>query len=124
MYLLGMATNSLESPVLASDLGGHRLLTSDEAAEVLRVPVATLRTWRSRRRGYGPPAVHLGGNIRYRPEDLLAWIDAHTENGDGDLPDDLEGHRRGANPPPEHPLTRHRRPRPLSRTSKNNETPG
>ena len=31
-----------------------RLLTSVEAAQLLGVPVATLRTWRSRRRGYGP----------------------------------------------------------------------
>ena len=34
------------------DLAAYRLLTSDEAALVLAVPVATLRTWRSRRRGY------------------------------------------------------------------------
>lgn len=70
-----------------SDLTGYRLLDSSEAAAVLGLPLATLRTWRSRRPGYGPPAVHLGGNIRYRPADLLAWIDAHTETTDGAPPD-------------------------------------
>jgi len=68
---------------LPDGLAGHRLLTSDEAALLLGVPVATLRTWRSRRRGYGPRAVQVGGSIRYRPADLLAWIDDHTENPDG-----------------------------------------
>lgn len=66
-----------------SDLAGYRLLDSAEAAAILGLPLATLRTWRSRRPGYGPPAVHLGGNIRYRPADLLAWIDAHAEATDG-----------------------------------------
>lgn len=101
-----MATNVTEASMLTTDPADYRLLTSDEASAVLAVPVATLRTWRSRRRGYGPPAVHLGGNIRYRPQDLLVWIDAHTENLAGDLPDEIEAHQPRTNPSPEHPLTR------------------
>ena len=68
---------------LPEGLAEHRLLTSDEAALLLGVPVATLRTWRSRRRGYGPRAVQVGGSIRYRLADLLAWIDDHTETRTG-----------------------------------------
>lgn len=77
------------------DLAAYRLLTSDEAALVLALPVATLRTWRSRRRGYGPRAVQVGGSIRYRLADLLTWIDEHTESENGDLPDGVEPSQRG-----------------------------
>jgi hypothetical protein len=96
---------------LPEGLADHRLLTSDEAALLLGVPVATLRTWRSRRRGYGPRAVQIGGSIRYRLPDLLAWIDDNTENPDGHVPEGIETSKRGrtssADPPP---LTRQRRP--------------
>ena len=93
------------------DLTAYRLLNSDEAAQVLAVPVATLRTWRSRRRGYGPPAVQVGGSIRYRLADLLAWIDDHTETPDGALADGVEPSQRGkAVPAPLPSPTRQRRP--------------
>jgi len=101
---------------LPSGLDVHRLLTSDEAALLLGVPVATLRTWRSRRRGYGPRAVHVGGSIRYRLADLLAWIDDHTENPDGNVPEGIEASKRGRSSPADLPLiTRQRRP---SRTTR------
>jgi predicted DNA-binding transcriptional regulator AlpA len=88
-----------------------RLLTSDEAALVLGIPVATLRTWRSRRRGYGPRAVQVGGSIRYRLDDLLAWIEAHTETPDGHMPGGIEASKRGKASPADLPaLTRERRP--------------
>lgn len=80
---------------LPEGLAEHRLLTSDEAALLLGVPVATLRTWRSRRRGYGPRAVQVGGSIRYRLADLLAWIDDHTENADGNVAEGIAASKRG-----------------------------
>jgi predicted DNA-binding transcriptional regulator AlpA len=96
---------------LPSGLDAHRLLTSDEAALLLGVPVATLRTWRSRRRGYGPRAVQVGGSIRYRLADLLAWIDDHTESRDGNVPEGIEASRRGKSSPADlPPITRQRRP--------------
>lgn len=58
------ATSASAAYGLPEDLASYRLLTSDEAALVLCVPVATLRTWRSRRRGYGPRAVQVGGSVR------------------------------------------------------------
>ncbi|MDP3966662.1 MAG: helix-turn-helix domain-containing protein [Nocardioides sp.] len=84
-------------------LADHRLLTSHEAALLLGVPVATLRTWRSRRRGYGPRAVQIGGSIRYRLADLLAWIDGHTENTDRHVPEGVEAPRRGKTSPADLP---------------------
>ena len=56
------------------------LLTIDEAARYLCIPKATLYTWRTRRVGYGPPAHKMGGCLRYRLEDLDAWLLAHRED--------------------------------------------
>lgn len=54
-------------------LQADQLLTTAEAAEFLRVPVATLRWWRHKR--YGPKAFQLGRRkIMYRRADLLAWV--------------------------------------------------
>lgn len=55
------------------------LMTIDQAAEYLAVPKSTLYTWRTRRPGFGPRAIKLGGTIRYRRSDLDAWIEAHAE---------------------------------------------
>ena len=54
----------------------HRpeLLTIAEAAELLRVPVATLRYWRHLEAG--PRSFRLGRRVLYRHSDLHDWIDA------------------------------------------------
>ena len=58
---------------------GRMILTIDEAAEYLAIPKATLYTWRTRRVGFGPRAVKMGGCLRYRRADLDAWIVEHLE---------------------------------------------
>jgi excisionase family DNA binding protein len=65
------------------------ILTIDQAAAYLSVPKATLYTWRTRRAGFGPRAVKLGGCLRYRRSDLDAWIADHLESFD-DTPAMLE----------------------------------
>jgi excisionase family DNA binding protein len=55
------------------------ILTIDEAAAYLAIPKATLYTWRTRRAGFGPRAVKMGGCLRYRRADLDAWIVEHLE---------------------------------------------
>ncbi|MDQ4055123.1 MAG: helix-turn-helix domain-containing protein [Actinomycetota bacterium] len=98
------------SAALPEGLAAYRLLTSDEAALLPGVPVATLRRWRSRRRGYGPRAVQVGGSIRYRLAGLLAWIDEHTVTPDGRAQEGIEASRRGnASAAGLSALTRHRR---------------
>ena len=59
------------------------ILTIDEAAAYLAIPKATLYTWRTRRAGFGPPAVKMGGCLRYRRSDLDAWVAQHVETFDG-----------------------------------------
>lgn len=51
----------------------ERLLTPQEVAERLAISVQTLYN----RRSYGgdlPPAVHIGRLVRYRQQDVDAWI--------------------------------------------------
>jgi excisionase family DNA binding protein len=54
-----------------------RLLTVQELAELLQVPVQTIYTWRYKR--IGPPAVPMGKYLRFRPEDVAAWLDARAD---------------------------------------------
>ncbi len=49
------------------------LLTEQEASEVLTVSVSTMVRWR--REGAGPPWFRLGGRVRYRRDELLAWLE-------------------------------------------------
>jgi predicted DNA-binding transcriptional regulator AlpA len=48
------------------------LLTLQEAAAVLRTPVATLRYWRHL--GVGPDGFRLGRRVVYRREDVDRWV--------------------------------------------------
>lgn len=63
------ATRSAEDP----------LLVIEQAAKYLSITKATLYTWRSRRPGFGPRAVKVGGCLRYRRSELDTWIADHTE---------------------------------------------
>lgn len=49
-------------------------LTTSEAAELLRTPVATLYQWRHKR--VGPPARRVGRKLLYRRDELVAWVEA------------------------------------------------
>jgi excisionase family DNA binding protein len=56
---------------------GSTLLCDELAAELLDIAPGTLAVWRSTRR-YQIPFVKVGRNVRYRREDLLAWIESRT----------------------------------------------
>ncbi len=49
-----------------------RLLTVEDLAEYLGVPVATLYAWRYHRQG--PPGFRVGRHLRYRWADIETWI--------------------------------------------------
>jgi excisionase family DNA binding protein len=74
------------------------MLTIDEAAAYLAIPKSTLYTWRTRRAGFGPRAVKLGGCLRYRRVDLDAWIVDHLE--DIEAEGDVDASQRGKAPNP------------------------
>lgn len=50
----------------------QRLLNEHEVADSCSISVLTLRKWRSQRRG--PQYLKIGALVRYRPEDVDAWI--------------------------------------------------
>lgn len=58
------------------------VLTIDQAAAYVAIPKATLYTWRTRRVGFGPRAIKVGGCLRYRRADLDAWLEEHVEKFD------------------------------------------
>jgi excisionase family DNA binding protein len=49
------------------------LMTVQDVAAYLGVPVATVYAWNSR--GQGPRRYRLGKHVRYRRADVDAWVD-------------------------------------------------
>lgn len=49
------------------------MLTVREAAALLSIPKGTLDLWRQEKKG--PPFYRMGGRIRYKREDLEAWLE-------------------------------------------------
>lgn len=50
-----------------------RLLSIEALADWLDVPVWTIRKWRAQ--GTGPKGIRVGRHVRWRPEDVRAWLD-------------------------------------------------
>ena len=55
---------------------GDDLLTIAEVADLVRVPVATLRYWRHL--GTGPRSFRVGRGVRYWRTDVTAWLEAQS----------------------------------------------
>jgi hypothetical protein len=60
----------------------NALLTEDEAAALLKVQPATLATWRVRGRP-NLPFVRIGRCVRYRQQDIGAFIEGHLYHSAG-----------------------------------------
>lgn len=56
------------------------LLIPQEVAEHLQVHVGTLARWRMEQKG--PAWIEVGGQVRYRSEDVQTWLEANKKNGD------------------------------------------
>jgi predicted DNA-binding transcriptional regulator AlpA len=56
-----------------------RFLNDKEVAALLGVSVATVRRWRLFRQG--PKYLKLGAAVRYKPEDISAWIESRPTGG-------------------------------------------
>ena len=59
----------------------ERLLSVDEVAEFLGIPVATLYQWRHK--GAGPDAYRVGRHLRYDPVAVRSWLDEHLADHHG-----------------------------------------
>ncbi|MDQ0380279.1 helix-turn-helix transcriptional regulator [Amycolatopsis thermophila] len=51
----------------------RKLLSIEDLADYLGVPKGTLYQWRTK--GYGPQGRRIGKYVRYRPEDVDAWVE-------------------------------------------------
>lgn len=58
-----------------------RLMTVEEVADYLNVPVSTLYQWRHK--GTGPRAFRVGRFLRYDPSNIRAWLHEHAETSHG-----------------------------------------
>jgi predicted DNA-binding transcriptional regulator AlpA len=54
------------------------LLTMTEVADVVRVPVATLRYWRHL--GSGPRSFRVGRSVRYWRTEVLRWLEQQSND--------------------------------------------
>lgn len=50
-----------------------KLMSIEDLAHHLDIPKNTLYQWRTK--GYGPTGIRMGKYVRYRPEDVDAWVE-------------------------------------------------
>ena len=72
-------TNAAERFAEALRLCPTDLLTPDQVAASLGLSHRTLAAWRSNRRN-PLPYVKVGSRIRYRRQDVAAWLESQTRN--------------------------------------------
>ena len=57
---------------------GDELMSMQEVADIVRVPVATLRYWRHL--GTGPRSFRIGRSVRYWHTEVLHWLEEQSNN--------------------------------------------
>jgi excisionase family DNA binding protein len=55
------------------------LMSTQDLASFLQVPLATVYAWRHKRKG--PPGILVGRYVRYRRSDVEAWLDESLQRG-------------------------------------------
>jgi predicted DNA-binding transcriptional regulator AlpA len=55
------------------------LLNEHEVARITGLSVASVRRWRLLRQG--PKYIKIGAAVRYKPEDISAWIESRPSGG-------------------------------------------
>jgi excisionase family DNA binding protein len=69
---------SQEPPTVAATEPLERLLTAREAAAYVNIALQTFYWLRQKGDAY-PPAIKVGGQLRYRKSQLDSWLDSQTE---------------------------------------------
>lgn len=54
------------------------LLSIEDLAAYLQVPIQTVYNWRTE--GRGPRAIKIGKHVRFRQTDVEAWLNSHRED--------------------------------------------
>lgn len=73
------------SNLTAPESGLEPLMSIDTLAEIIGVPIKTIKDWRLR--GEGPAAYKIGNHLRYAPSDVRAWLQRCREFAPGVLAD-------------------------------------
>lgn len=55
----------------------EKLLSPQEVADYLGIPLATLYQWRTK--GTAPRAIRCGRHIRFAPRDVQAWCERNAD---------------------------------------------
>jgi predicted DNA-binding transcriptional regulator AlpA len=74
--------SSPERTEISRERKGQEWLTPQQLSGQWGIPIRTLYAWRTRR--LGPKAVRIGKHLRYRRDDVEAWVEEQdrTQNGD------------------------------------------
>jgi predicted DNA-binding transcriptional regulator AlpA len=59
----------------------QQLLTEHDVSRITGLSVSSVRRWRLL--NIGPRATKIGAAVRYKPEDLKAWLDSRPTIGGG-----------------------------------------
>ncbi|WP_454852134.1 helix-turn-helix domain-containing protein [Promicromonospora soli] len=78
-----MDTNT--APTTSPPGGLEPLLTADDLAAYLGIPVSTVRDWRTA--GKGPRGVWVGKHLRYAVSDVRTWLSEQRESQPGQPPE-------------------------------------
>lgn len=68
----GCPTHALASRGDSREVPPERLLTAQDLADYLEVPVKTIYTWRHR--NAGPRGFRIGRHLRFQWRDVQAWL--------------------------------------------------
>ena len=85
--------NHNDEPGTGRRYGADQLMTLEEVADYLQVPVKTLYDWRHK--GVGPSGMRVGRYVRYRRADIDAWLET-CRDPEPMLPLVGDGHRRAS----------------------------
>jgi excisionase family DNA binding protein len=65
----------MEEPGEVANNESHNVLSIQEVAKLLNVPVSAIYAWN--RRGVGPPHYKVGRKLRYQKSDARKWLAKH-----------------------------------------------
>jgi predicted DNA-binding transcriptional regulator AlpA len=66
--------------MVTMQIATHQLLDGETVSTWIGIPAGTLAQWRYL--GKGPAYVKVGRHVRYRAEDVDAWLASQTRGGD------------------------------------------
>jgi predicted DNA-binding transcriptional regulator AlpA len=63
-----------------ADIQVQSLVTERDVARMTGLSLASIRRWRVHRQG--PKFLKIGAAVRYRPEDVAAWLESRPTGGE------------------------------------------